>query len=247
MNTAVFSSLPDFIDRIAQANCKDALYRALQQTLAHLGFNSFNFGCHKADKYELVLNPTLASWSSEFMEKYRCNRFVETDPILDRATKAEKPFVWSVNDEYKAQGHQDYLAFLRQTPLKGGVVIPLPRRIGTISSISAEFHEERLVTEDIINAAEIVAQFALLKCELLGLCASLEDAETKHKLSVLSSQQIEIMNWVSEGKTNAEIAVIMSVSERAIKYHIGEILRKLDATSRAKAAQLFGQFDHRTS
>jgi transcriptional regulator EpsA len=51
----------------------------------------------------------------------------------------------------------------------------------------------------------------------------------------LSERQREILHWLEEGKTNWEIAKILSLSELNVKYHIDQIFQKLEVRSRAHA------------
>ena len=51
----------------------------------------------------------------------------------------------------------------------------------------------------------------------------------------LSEREIEIMNWVKKGKTNAEIGSILSISSYTVKNHLHQIFRKLDVYNRMQA------------
>jgi transcriptional regulator EpsA len=51
----------------------------------------------------------------------------------------------------------------------------------------------------------------------------------------LSARQQEIMRWIYQGKTNKEIALLLSTTERNVNYHIEKIFTKLGVRSRAQA------------
>jgi len=51
-----------------------------------------------------------------------------------------------------------------------------------------------------------------------------------------STREIEILRWVSIGRTNAEIARLLSISPFTVKNHMKRILRKLGAANRTEAA-----------
>lgn len=51
----------------------------------------------------------------------------------------------------------------------------------------------------------------------------------------LSNRETEVMRWMKEGKTNWEISVILSISERTVKFHVQNIERKLNAVNKAHA------------
>ncbi len=51
----------------------------------------------------------------------------------------------------------------------------------------------------------------------------------------LSPRELTVLLWMKEGKTNWEIAQILGLSERTIRFHVGSIFEKLDVTSRTQA------------
>jgi transcriptional regulator EpsA len=53
--------------------------------------------------------------------------------------------------------------------------------------------------------------------------------------STLSARELQVLDWVREGKTNQEIGQILDISPLTVKNHIQKILRKLDVTNRAQA------------
>lgn len=55
----------------------------------------------------------------------------------------------------------------------------------------------------------------------------------------LSSRQMEILGWIAQGKSNADIAIIVGSAKRTVDYHVSEILRKLEVASKAQAAAIY--------
>lgn len=52
----------------------------------------------------------------------------------------------------------------------------------------------------------------------------------------ITGKELEVLKWIVEGKSTWEISVILNRSERVIKWHINNIMRKLDAVNRTHAA-----------
>ena len=52
----------------------------------------------------------------------------------------------------------------------------------------------------------------------------------------LTQRQAEVLHWIAEGKSNAEIACILSCSVNTIKTHLKEIFERLGLHSRTAAA-----------
>ncbi|MDP1846881.1 MAG: LuxR C-terminal-related transcriptional regulator [Solirubrobacteraceae bacterium] len=59
-----------------------------------------------------------------------------------------------------------------------------------------------------------------------------EDGLTTH----LTSREIDVLRLMAEGKTNGDIARALFVSEGTVKFHVKNILRKMQASNRADAS-----------
>ncbi len=55
----------------------------------------------------------------------------------------------------------------------------------------------------------------------------------------LSGREIEILQWVTLGKTNPEIGKILKISEYTVKNHMQRIFKKMNVSNRAQAVGLF--------
>ncbi len=59
----------------------------------------------------------------------------------------------------------------------------------------------------------------------------------------LTPRETEVLKWMKNGKTNWEIAVILGITERTVKFHITNILAKLNASTRSHAVALAFECD----
>ena len=53
--------------------------------------------------------------------------------------------------------------------------------------------------------------------------------------SLLSAREREVLQWMIEGKTNWESSRILGISERTVKFHVQNILMKLQSSTRGQA------------
>ena len=60
----------------------------------------------------------------------------------------------------------------------------------------------------------------------------------ERKASPLTPRETEIMRWVGQGKTTWAVSEILSISERTVKFHVGNVIQKLDASTRAQAVAI---------
>lgn len=77
----------------------------------------------------------------------------------------------------------------------------------------------------------------------------MEPAETvapqRSPAVVLTQREVEILKWSAQGKTAADIAIILRLKERTINFHIASAIHKLgvcNKTAAAVQAALSGMF-----
>ena len=51
----------------------------------------------------------------------------------------------------------------------------------------------------------------------------------------LTVREKDVLTWVARGKTSAEIAIILGLSERTINFHCDKAMRRLDGINRTQA------------
>lgn len=57
----------------------------------------------------------------------------------------------------------------------------------------------------------------------------------------LTVREREVLRLVSDGQSNKEIARVLAITERTVKYHVASIFNKLGADNRAQAVALAGR------
>lgn len=51
----------------------------------------------------------------------------------------------------------------------------------------------------------------------------------------LTKRENEVLHWASMGKTYPEISMILGIKEGTVKFHMGNVVRKLDVCSAKQA------------
>lgn len=70
-----------------------------------------------------------------------------------------------------------------------------------------------------------------------------EEIKKVKKQSLLSEQELKVLQLISEGLSNKEIAEKLFIAETTVKSHVSNILSKLDAKRRTEAVKLGRQLD----
>jgi len=56
--------------------------------------------------------------------------------------------------------------------------------------------------------------------------------------SKISDREIEVMMWISRGKSTWDIATILQIAESTVKFHTENLMKKLVAVNRAHAVSI---------
>ncbi len=78
---------------------------------------------------------------------------------------------------------------------------------------------------------------ALAHADLRGLLPQEDTPRSPTQVSVesLTARELEVLQWMARGLTNRQIAQRLKISEHTVKFHVGAVLGKLGAQSRAEA------------
>lgn len=83
--------------------------------------------------------------------------------------------------------------------------------------------------------------YVLRKIQHLGPLKSITRASLPLNLSSLTEREFEVIEWIKAGKTNQEIATILSITQNTVKSHLKRIYQKLNVSKRAQAVALLAK------
>ena len=75
----------------------------------------------------------------------------------------------------------------------------------------------------------------LLEMSLLALLR-VEDEMVMPREMKFSKRELEILKWTAEGKTSAEISMILSISENTVNFHQKNMQKKFNAPNKTQIA-----------
>ena len=70
------------------------------------------------------------------------------------------------------------------------------------------------------------------------LLEHIEQGDEKGGPDELTPRELEVLELLTRGRKNAEIADSLFISERTVKFHVSSILAKLGAENRTEAARV---------
>lgn len=193
------------------------LYKAM--TLAH-GYSAFAL-CDlpaEADEFTYKRYIVLHSLPDEVLNQLDDGAPEKgADGIVDHVTKSVVPVILE-----KAQSHSP---LAKATASETVAAIPLHTPSGRRHALIL-FGGPEAVTSSSIAVMGLEA--SLIFQRYFEALLSLET------ITGLSERELQIVQWTSEGKTSADIAVILGLSEHTVNSYTAAILRKLNVGNRAQ-------------
>ena len=150
-------------------------------------------------------------------------------PVNRHVLETDHPFFWTKTGE---PGHEAYRVARRQSePGVHGLQVPVFGHAGLIGAMS--FGGTAInSTVDTRSALTLIAGAAFHAAQrLAGPAVS---ASVPH----LSDRERQVMRWVASGRRQADIALMLGLSDRTIENHLRRIRKRLGATSTAQAMHL---------
>lgn len=152
---------------LMRANTRAELQEALQSTVTSLGFDSFNLSCGKSDKREFMMDPTVSSWDEDDLRRYEQDRWAERDPLLHYAAGVGPVRSWKITDWLNTRD-EEYVRYLMEVGLKGGVTPPLTTNPGSLAAMTVLSADKDAFDDQIVARASLAGEHCTYADRRLG-------------------------------------------------------------------------------
>lgn len=182
-------------------------------------------------------NPTIVklvneSYPADWLQAYACEGLFKKDPVLLSQLQFFKPLLWTeVLKIYPKEFYTDFMQMAADFRLRYGLASGMGGYNSTktcIFSFSGDKDRFKPKHKKILDIVTPHLYQALLRIWKLSNRPNCK----------LTAREKEIINLMKAGKTNWEISVILNMSERTAKFHVQNIVRKLDAVNKAHAVAI---------
>lgn len=221
----------DILQRIEKTTRAESLNGILQEakssySLTNIAYVGLGLPFLKPDEPYLAV-----TYSDEWVQHYQEQNYVDIDPVFLQGLRSSLPVDWDDLDRSsplvkKLFGEANEFGVGRK-----GVTIPIRGRIGELALCV-------ITTNYTKNEWEFFKRLYLRDFQLIA--GHIHDTILRtHGVKIpdikLSRRESAVIYWAACGKTNSEIASILSISERTIRYHVDNIRGKLNASNMTHA------------
>ena len=220
-------TLETFIDEIMRASSTRAVGQVLRQALTTEGYENIVF---VKTRNSLLHKIVWAELPTDYAPAYYHNRWDQIDPVLKYAATSTQPFLWEAARRRIRETKKLFNFFeeCRELGVHTGLTIPFHGPGGQTDLVSLSVREKERPSSERLPIVYAMAFQAWLRHSELEI-------DLERKPSPLSKRELECLCWIRDGKTNAELAELLGVSERTVEFHTANIFRKLGVRSRVEA------------
>lgn len=218
----------DTIERLTSIVCLDDLSTELARAFFPYGIEHFVVAGlpNPRERFEKVV--VLKYWSADWFEVYTNEQFARHDPVIRKCRSTTMPFEWheAPFDRDREPATQRLMETAADFGLVRGFSIPVhtPNGYEACFSVSGAKPEFDVASK---AALHLLALYAFESINRLNQPATPGNP--------LSSREREVLTWVAVGKTHADIAEILSLTERTVTAHAVNATHKLGAANRTHA------------
>lgn len=240
-------SLIDFIEYSDRATSPYELFNRLVEAASLLGFGYIAYasieGVGRREREGPSCPAMMLNFPSTWEKHYRTNEYLRIDPVFQYAHVAGKPFFWSELRQLMLLSveQERLLDEAAAMGLLEGASVPLYGPKGGVALISfASSRPDQQARSNLACLNLLAAQFHLAYMRFSPPDVALERSPP------ITRRERECLRWIARGKSSADIAAILGISENTVNFHIKKLLAKLEVHSRTVAvlrAQNMGLLD----
>ena len=184
--------------------------------------------------FEGFTNVLNVSYPEEWIRLYWQKGYFDVDPVLQMALREPGTQHWETTyrKSTSTEKQREFMAAAKEFGLGDGITTGSADPACGIATFCSFASAERVDAKRYVPLVEYFGYHVHLALLRTAPKSSRAVAPCVRELTL---REMTILNWVKNGKTNWEIATIMGVTERTIRFHVENIFSKLDVTSRSHA------------
>lgn len=216
---------------VANLNTQFDIFRFLKKLTEAWGLKAFmvvHLPSHIA--LELSQYTVINNWPTELLHQYDHEGLLARSNVMRALKQSSTPFV--VDPNFLRSGHDEVrgnfiVDLFSRFEMSTALWCPLQDSTGQRGAIS--FHGN-----NIDFPPKHIAEIAYVSAHVFSQLAYVRSLDTRIP-GTLTDREIDCLNWTAAGKTSAEIADILNLSEHTVNHYLNRATKKLDTVNRTQA------------
>ncbi|MGN6684780.1 MAG: LuxR family transcriptional regulator [Devosia sp.] len=219
----------ELLESINRAPDQASILKQMQGVAADNGYNHFIISGLPPRGVGVEAFVLAAHWPDSWYSRYFERDYTQFDPVARNCFQTILPFYWS---EAPFDRSDDLMARrvmneAEDCGLKAGFCVPIHTQDGMQGCVS--FGGDTLdLDPNSRNAIHLVSTYAFARLRALRRPARLD-------MPKLTGREVEVLKWMSHGKSSEDIADLLGLSHRTVEFHYNNASRKLGTMNRTHA------------
>jgi LuxR family transcriptional regulator, activator of conjugal transfer of Ti plasmids len=226
----------EFVDCLHSAHTEDEFRRVAERTAHAFGLRWFAYFGHRANGPKLISSYP-KSWTSHYFREGYDN----IDPVLQEARNTSRMFLWDGREARSAKSSKERRLFddALSFKIRTGLTVRIPSSQNQFAAFTLAVDDRSLALDRFIETSQDMLEMVGLTYHAHVSAARIGRAPPEGQQgSPLTQRERQCLAWISDGKTMQDIAELLGVSPRGVKFHLDNARRNLAALTLPHAVAL---------
>jgi LuxR family quorum sensing-dependent transcriptional regulator len=175
----------------------------------------------------LSAHSVITNWPAELITHFDREGLLSSSPILKQLREAFIPTQYDLEAVNLVRGNTISTDLFGPYRLVRGAYFPVHDSTGMRGAVSLAGDGAPFTHQQMME----LSYLAIHVYERLGQIRSM----TTRTVETLTERELDCITWTAAGKTSAEIAEILGLSEHTVNHYLNRAAKKLDSVNRAQA------------
>ncbi|WP_137132381.1 LuxR family transcriptional regulator [Rhizobium sp. FY34] len=176
---------------------------------------------------ELSGKTIITNWPSELLSLFDQASMLQNSPNLQRMRQSTRPFRYSAVEVARERGDTVAKELFERFGMGEGAFFPAHDPLGNRGAVGfsgekADFSHQQMM------------ELSYISIHIYQRLAEIRAIDVR-PVETLSEREIDCLNWTAAGKTSAEIADILNLSEHTVNHYLNRATKKLNTVNRTQA------------
>src|SRR3954451_12065621 len=225
----------ELVDCLHAAHTEDDFRRVAERAAHALGFRWFAYFGQRANG-PILISSYPKSWTSHYFREGYHN----IDPVLQEPRNTSRMFLWDGREARSAKSAKERRLFddALSFKIRTGLTVRIPASQNQFAAFTLAVDDRSLGLDRFIESSrDMLERMGLTYHAHVNARIGRTPADGQQGRA-LTPRERQCLAWISDGKTMHDIAELLGVSPRGVKYHLDNARRNLAALTLPHAVAL---------
>jgi DNA-binding CsgD family transcriptional regulator len=228
------TTMLELISLVTSAKDESELLAKMKVVARQIGYDQVLFGIELRLPGAAPIQHITSGYGEAYQMLYQERAFLGVDPTVAHCQTSQRPLVWT--EQMYGRSSREMMEEARKHGLGHGLSLPVHEGGKVVSMLS--LGRDRPFESDAERARVLAAGNVLAHClHVASENLILPGALAKHRPR-LTPREKECFQLIAIGKSNWDIGQLLSISEAAVAFHVGNVLKKMRVSTRTQAVAI---------